>query len=478
MHTGGTGAVHSRWPLCVFVDEKSLLPEVSVVNLDEGRSIQRLEIHGRALPRYVCWHEDLLTLVVGFDDYFEVWTLEHDIRYVRLLDEGIIAPSFDLGYEDYYSGMIEGARHGGHGFQSFGVTDILGSNHRRRLNIFWSERYGSIRLELFKRVDLRVLHNGDAVLKRMSWLDHSKLVIQHSSDSRGTFLTVWRFQFETFNIDVYKEILSRRRLEEAPSAFLNELEDVYIEVLAGVDSKPVLEQELSFVGPRADLHVAFDYSERFIIVYQCLDNELFIWRYEHSEDQDQTHRIAGVFPSQFQFQKISLRQGEEIVHASWKPCLSGTPYKLRRLGGISELSAFSIISRTSEDIIVRIWRESSLNKPCKFTQALYLRFDNRPLVGNEEITLIWESFRDNVTHHLNSLEASGSSIEDLSEELQDPPYYYSTSRYPLIEEDGDDYLYHSTSSYYSEELSVSSIPLNSCNVPNPNRFSNKPKDSK
>ncbi|OII74765.1 uncharacterized protein cubi_00318 [Cryptosporidium ubiquitum] len=466
MHNNVNRAVHCRWPLCVLVDEKSILPEINIINIDEGKVIQSLKILEKVLPSYLCWHEELLVLVVGFEHYFEVWTLDHDLRYIELLDEGIIAPRFDIKYDDYYNSVNEICKYNQKETQGFGVTDILGVNHRKRLNIFWSQRYRNIKLRLFKRVDLSEVNKNDATLKSMHWLDHNKLVLKHSSSSCGTFLTVWKFQFEIFNIDIYKEIISRR-LEKKSNAFLNDLENLYIEILTGVDSRPLLRQELSFSGPRIDLKVAFDNSERFILVYQHLDNELFIWRYEYSDRNDQIDkntrntRISGILPNQFQFQKISLKQGEKILSASWKPCSSNIPYKLKKLGGISELSSFSMISRNSEEIIVRIWRESSLNKPCQFIQALYLRFNDRPLVRNEDINLIWESFRDNVIHHFNSVETLDKSIKDFNTELEDPSYYYSTSRFPLIEDDSDEYFYYINSDY-DEEFSRSSIPLNSC----------------
>lgn len=488
MHDGSTGVVqHNKWPLCVYVDERSILPEICIINIDEGIPIQILETHKKELPRYVCWHEELLVLIVGFEDFFDVWTLEHDARYFQLLDEGIAAPSFETSYEEYYTSILGNGRSSDREYRNFGVADILGANHRRRLNTFWSNRYSNLQLKLFKRVDLSQVHGEDAaVLKSLSWLDHNNLVIRHSSNSRGTFLTIWKFQFESFNIDVYKEILSRRRFEEDSCALLNDLENVYIEILTGVDSRPILEQELSFAGPRIDdLRVAFDHSERFIIVYQHLDNELFIWRYEHSENDNQVNtmasqtRVSEVFPSQFQYQKISLKHGEEIIQAAWKPCSSRLPYKIKRLGGISELSAFSVISRSSEEIIVRIWRESSLNKPCKFVQALYLRLNNRSLVRNEGISLIWESFRSDVVHHFISIDEQvlDKSIKDLSTEIQDPCYYYSACRFPLIEEDDDGYLYSNLNSDYGEELSTSSIPLNSC-IHNSDIFMMNEKQSK
>ncbi|KAH8584822.1 large low complexity [Cryptosporidium sp. chipmunk genotype I] len=469
MHSNINKAVHCRWPLCVLVDEESILPEVAIINIDEGKVVQTLDILEKVVPSYLCWHEELLVLVVGFENSFEVWTLDHDLRYIELLDEGIIAPSFDTNYEEYYNIINKICKDNPEETQGFGVTDILGANHRRRLNIFWSQRYRNIKLRLFIKVDLSEVNKNDAKLKGMSWIDHNKLVIQHSSSNRGTFLTVWKFQFEIFNIDIYKEIISRRKLEKESSAFLNDLESLYIEILTGVDSKPLLEQELSFAGPRIDLQIAFDSSERFILVYQHLDNELFIWRYEYSKNDEQMNsyitginsRISGVFPNQFQFQKISLKQEEKIINASWKPCSSRIPYKLKKLGGISELSSFCIISRNNDEIIVRIWRESSLNKPCQFVKALYLRFNNRPFVKNEDINIIWESFRDNVIHHFNSVEALDRSINDFNIELEDPSYHYSTSRFPLLEDDDDDYYYYNLNSEY-DDLSKSSIPLNSC----------------
>ncbi|KAK9174519.1 Uncharacterized protein cmbei_1003245, partial [Cryptosporidium meleagridis] len=469
MHSNGNRTVHNRWPLCVLVDEKSILPKVAIINIDQGKTIQILDTLEEVVPTYLCWHEDLLVLVIGFENSFEVWTLDDDLRYIELLDEGIIAPNFDIGYEEYYNNNNEFCKENLGEIQGFGVTDILGENHRRRLNILWSQRYRNIKLRLFIKIDLSEVNKNDGKLKSISWVDHNKLVIQHSSSNRGTFLTVWKLQFEIFNIDIYKEIIYRRRLEKETNAFLNDLENLYIEILTGVDSKPLLEQELSFAGPRINLQLAFDNSERFILVYQHLDNELFIWRYEYSKNDEEMNsytvgsnsRISGVFPSQFQFQKISLQQEEKIINASWKPCSSKIPYKLKKLGGISELSSFCIISRSNEEIIIRIWRESSLNKPCQFIQALYLRFNNRPFVRNEDINIIWESYRDNVIHHFNSIEAIDKSINDYNVEIEDSSYYYSTNRFPLVEDYSDDYFYYNLNSEY-DEISKSSIPLNSC----------------
>ncbi|KAL5370569.1 hypothetical protein CPHLJ_1g3240 [Cryptosporidium parvum] len=469
MHSNGNRAVHNRWPLCVLVDEKSILPKVAIINIDQGKTIQIIDTLEEVVPTYLCWHEDLLVLVIGFENSFEVWTLDDDLRYIELLDEGIIAPNFDINYEEYYNNINKFCKENLKEIQGFGVTDILGENHRRRLNILWSQRYKNIKLRLFIKIDLSKVNNNDGKLKSISWIDHNKLVIQHSSSNRGTFLTVWKLQFEIFNIDIYKEIIYRRRLEKESNTFLNDLENLYIEILTGVDSKPLLEQELSFAGPRIDLQLAFDNSERFILVYQHLDNELFIWRYEYSKNEEEMNlytigsntRISGVFPNQFQFQKISLKQEEKIINVSWKPWSSKIPYKLKKLGGISELSSFCIISRNNEEIIIRIWRESSLNKPCQFIQTLYLRFNNRPFVRNEDINIIWESYRDNVIHHFNSMEALDKSINDYNVEVEDPSYYYSTNRFPLVEDDNDDYFYYNLNSEY-DEISKSSIPLNSC----------------
>ncbi|KAF7457345.1 Rne/Rng family ribonuclease [Cryptosporidium felis] len=458
----GWKAAHGKWPLCVLGENSEIISQLLLINIEEGRVAQILELEGDLPLRSVCWHEELLVLGLGFDDRIEIWVLDDDIRYIELLDEGLVSPNFDtLSSDEYYSVF---SRFSG----VSGKEDVLGSNQKRRLEILWRNRYGNIRLRRFASIDLSKVNGEKTSLKKLNWLDHDKLVVLHLDETQGTYLTLWKLNFGVFDIDIYQEIKKRRRFEKTSNLLFSELEKTWIEVLIGIEAGPILQQEIDLPGGSGDdLRVIFDHSERFMLVYQYLKSEVFIWRYEGESSEKlggkddfsgASDGTIGTFPSQFQLQKITLNEGERIVGSDWKPCCTGIPYGIKRRGGISEISVFSIISRTKDEILVRIWRESSLNKPCIFFQSLLLKFNNRPLLKNEEIELIWEDSRENLTSKCKIIEA----------EIKDQSYYYSTNRFPLTDESQDDFFYFDSSLYtlekarLDEESPKFSLPLNSC----------------
>ncbi|KAH8740331.1 hypothetical protein FG386_002843 [Cryptosporidium ryanae] len=459
--------VHKKWPIAAFVKCENGVERVFVIDFSEGRTLQTISLNSANsgdngsiaaaekcdyLSLSIFWHDELPVLCICYNDQFEIWSPEHDKEYTKLLDEGLEAPNFECSVEEYYKQAYDLTNVSD---QLFNSNDLFGINEKKRLSFLWEVRRKNFSLSLFKKVKVFSNENSNrkSVIFSAKWIDHDKLIFNSlyvEQTGNGTtncgFISIWKTNIELFDLDIYNEIKSRRYDKLKSKYDFAETNSVKVEIITNIDSRPILNREFSFEtgDSKNGVNLIMDDSERFIITYRKLDNELYIWRYEQISDGEKYSKncnsgsnIMDIFSNLFQYQRISLK--EKIISVDWRS--NTIPADVKKNGGINDISIFTIISKLDSEIYVRIWRESSLDKPCVFFQSILLRFYD-DLTGDDDlINVVWEDeFRNNVFKKalvsnfecLNSTDSHNQLFLGLK---NNESYYYSPDRFKLFDED-------------------------------------------
>ncbi|KAK6587639.1 hypothetical protein RS030_81443 [Cryptosporidium xiaoi] len=501
--------VHNKWPVLALVKSENGIEKVVIVDFSEGKTLQTILPNNNSFVnnpefaakgksndlflRSIFWHDELLILCICYNNGFEIWSLDHDKEYMRLLDEGLEAPSFDFEMREYYEQVCNLTNVGD---ELFNKRDLFGINEKKRLRFLWEMRYKNLKFSLFKRIEISSNENYKSIILSGNWIDYDKLIFNsvcvdnnNSNIINSGFISIWKTSIEIFSIDVYNEIRSRRYDKSRSKCDFNDTDtnSAKIEIMTNIDTKPILNKEFSFDNDSLNnvMNVLLDASERFIITYKKMDSKLYIWRYEqisynieYSKNSDSDNNINNMFSKLFQYQKISLN--EKIISVNWKN--NTIPTNVKKNGGINDISIFTTISKSESEIYVRIWRESSLDKPCVFFQSIFLRFYDDLKSDHDFISVVWEdeyrnsafrrSFINNF-EHLNSIDDHYYSLLGLKDNNES--YYYSSDRFKLYDEDDIlDYYYNNVNNSIGENSDKqdylpnttaclnSFIPLNMC----------------
>ncbi|KAL7069553.1 hypothetical protein ACR3K2_01510 [Cryptosporidium serpentis] len=423
--------VHPKWPLFAVCDDNRT---TKILSTSSGKLVQIIRADSKSCVYSLCWHKDSLTLCIGYENYIDIWMCSEEYKTLQLIEEGLSAPTFDIEHETFINQITCTQNEESNSFvtEENIFNDIFGINLSKRINYLWYKKYNKVIFIHVKRIDL-LMNNFIGPVVKLHWFHNSMLMAYHFQleDSKA-YLSFWKATFDTFDLDIYNDIKSRRKYHKSSQLVPGELPTIFCTVFVDVLPHPILSCEIwdnsndnSFRNRISDIPIiSVDPSERFISIHQHKSSYLFIWRYENVEmynnpdlfpyvcnpplkkfssklpttidnnissfltnikenedlsiSQDKQvlgFELYGGFinpPNSFKNQKICFGD-EYLIDVHWKH--TNLEYPEDIYPGKAIQAILSTVSYCNTILHVRLWRETSFYKACKFNQICCVRLD-------------------------------------------------------------------------------------------------------
>ncbi|EEA07928.1 uncharacterized protein CMU_030040 [Cryptosporidium muris RN66] len=420
--------VHPKWPLFAICNDNRT---TKILSTSSGKLVQIIGADSKSCVYSLCWHIDSLTLCIGYENYIDIWMCSEEYKTLQLIEEGLSAPTFDIEHETFINQTTCTQSQESDSFvtEENIFNDIFGINLSKRINYLWYKKYNEIIFIHVKRIDL-LMNNFIGPVVKLHWFHNSMLMAYHFQleDSKAC-LSFWKATFDIFNLDIYNDIKSRRKYHKSSQLVPGELPTIFCTVFVDVLPHPILSCGIwddsngnSFRNRINNIPIiSVDPSERFISIYQHKSSYLFIWRYENvemynnpdlfpyvynplkslssklpttiddislslinikesenlsiSQDKVLGFEFYGGFinpPNSFKNQKICF-DDEYLIDVHWKH--TNLEYPEDIYPGKAIQAILSTVSYYNAILYIRLWRESSFYKACKFNQICCVRLD-------------------------------------------------------------------------------------------------------